>query len=82
MQDLENHILLNESIPLSKVLMYKEGNQEKPRILILPPTGVVALNINCTSIHTGLGINIGDKMYPLRDKLRTTLRSKLLQVWF
>ena len=41
---------------LSKVLMYKGGELDKPRILLLAPTGVAAININATTIHSGLGI--------------------------
>ena len=33
---------------LSKVLMYKGGELDKPRILLLAPTGVAAININAT----------------------------------
>ena len=47
--------------------MYKGGDPEKPRILLLVPTGVAAININGT-IHSGLGINVGSKLYPLSDR--------------
>ena len=39
---------------ISKILMYKGKDPEKPRTLILGPTGVTAININRTTIHTGL----------------------------
>ena len=55
---------------LSKVLMYKGGNPKNRRMLFLPQTGVVAINIDGTSIHTSLGINSEGKMYPVSNKQR------------
>ena len=69
-------------MPLSKVLMYEGRNLEKPRILLLVPTGVAAKNNNDTAIHIGLGKNIRSKMYPLNDKQMSTLGSKLQEVQF
>ena len=60
---------------LNKVLMYNGGDSEKPRILLVPPTGVGAVYINGT-IHCGLKINIGGKVFPLNDYQRAFLRNK------
>ena len=60
--------------------MFKGGNPEKPKILFLAPTAVAAINTNGTTIHTGLGKNIGGNMYPLSDKKRPTLWNKLSEV--
>ena len=60
---------------LNKVLMYNGGDPEKPRILLVPPTGVGAVYINGT-IHCGLKINIGGKVFPLNDYQRAFLRNK------
>lgn len=68
-------------MPLSNVLMYEGRNLEKPRILLLVPTGVAAKN-NDTAIHIGLGKNIRSKMYPLNDKQMSSLGSKLQEVQF
>ena len=57
--------------------MYKRGNPEIPRMLFLAQTGVAAININDTSIHTSLGINIEGKMYPVSNEQRTTLQNNL-----
>ena len=38
---------------LSKVLINKGGELEKPRILLLVPTGVAPVNINGANIHSG-----------------------------
>ena len=59
---------------------YKGGHAHKPRILLLAPTGVAAININGTTIHSGLGINVGSKLYPLNDQQRAALRNKLSEV--
>ena len=60
--------------------MYKDGDPEKPRILLLAPTGVAAVDINETTIHAGLQINVGGKMFPLNDQQRAVLRNKLSEV--
>lgn len=62
--------------------MYKGRNPEKPRILLLAPTCVAAININGTTIHTGLKINRWwGKFYSVSDKQRATLQNKLSEVW-
>ena len=52
---------------LRKVEIYKGGELEKPKILLLAPAGVAAININGTTIHSGLGINVRGTLYPLRE---------------
>ena len=64
-------------MPLSKVLIYKGGELEKPRILLLAPAGVAAINLNGTAIHSNLGINVGGKLYPLSEQHCAALRNKL-----
>ena len=65
---------------LSKALMYKGGDSKKPRILLLAPTRVAAVHINGTTVHCGLQINIGGKMFPLNDRHRAILRNELSEV--
>ena len=55
--------------------MYKSGAPEKGRILLLALTGVAAVHINETTIHCGLQINIGGKIFPLDDRQRAILRN-------
>ena len=67
----------------SKLLSFKGGDPEKPRIFILAPTGVTAINIDgTTTIHTALGINVGDTLYPLNDSQCGILRNKLSEIKF
>ena len=65
---------------LCKVLIYKGSELEKPRILLLTPTGVAVINRNGTTIHSGLEINVGGKLYPLSEQHRAALRNKLSEV--
>ena len=60
--------------------MHRGGVPQKPRILLLTPTGAAAINISGTTIHSGLGINVGGKMFPLNDHQRAILRNKLSEV--
>ena len=63
---------------LNKVMMYKGGDPEKPRILLLAPTGVAAVHIDGTTIQ--LQMNVEGKMFPLNDQQQAMLRNKLSQV--
>ena len=52
----------------SKTLLYYCNDPEKPRYLLLGPTGLPAINIGGTAIHSGLGIKLGTKLLYLNDK--------------
>ena len=78
----KSHLIKTIYMSINKVLMYKGGNPEKPRILLLAPTGVATVNINRTTIHTALGIDVGGKLYPLKNCQRGILRNKLAEVKF
>ena len=75
----KSHLIKTNFLSLNKVLGYK-GALDKPRILLFAPIGVAAININGTTIHSGLGINVGSKLYPLNDQQRASLRNKLLEI--
>ena len=55
----KSHLIKTIFMSISKLLSFKGGDPEKPRILILAPTGVAAINIDGTTIHTALRINVG-----------------------
>lgn len=57
--------------------MFKSGEPNKQRILVLAPTGVAAINVDGTTIHSGLTIPTRGKLFPLSDKSKTSLRLKL-----
>ena len=64
----KSHLTKTIYMLLSKVLIYKGGEVEKPRTLLLAPSGVAAININGTTIHSGLRINVAGKLYPLSEQ--------------
>ena len=53
----KSHLIITIFLSLNKFLGYKGGDADIPRILFLAPTGVATININGTTIHSGLGIN-------------------------
>jgi len=64
---------------LTKTLSMNTSNFEKPRVLKLAPTGVASVNINGTTINTGLAIPIiskPDRVSRLSDQNREILRNK------
>ena len=54
----KSHLIKTIFLSLNKVLRYKGGDADKSRILFLAPTGVAAININGTTIHSDLGIKL------------------------
>ena len=61
---------------ISKTLLYHSKDPEKPRVLMLGPTGISAVNIGGTTIHSGLGIKPGAKLLGLNDKSKAALRNR------
>ena len=52
---------------------------DKPKVLLLAPTGVAAVNIDGTMIHFALHIPVGyfGRNFPgLSDKMKSSLRNK------
>ena len=62
---------------MSITLLYHFNDPEKPRVLLLGPTGISVVNIGGTTIHSGLGIKPGTKLYGLNDKSKAALRNRL-----
>ena len=80
MQQLNLSSRINIAMKKFKTDQLTAGN---PRVLLLAPTGVVAVNIDSMTIHSGLAIPIGHhgKNVPrLSDKIYTQLRNKLSEV--
>ena len=76
----KSHLIETICMSLNEVMVYKDVDPEKPIILLLAPTGVAAVHINRTTIHEGLQINVGSRMFPLNDRQRAVLRNKLFEV--
>ena len=73
----KSHLLTTIYNALSKQLIYQGNEPSKSRILVLAPTGVAAINVNGTTIHSGLNIPTRGKLFPLNNKSKTALRFKL-----
>ena len=75
-------VILNEGLVsiLTKTLSYGNISLDKPKVLLMAPTGVAAINIDGTTIHTALNIPVGSfgkNLSPLSDKMKSSLRNKL-----
>ena len=65
---------------LTKTSSYGNVLVDKPKISLMAPTGVTAVNIDGTTIHTPFNISIGSfgkNLPPLSDKMRPILTNKL-----
>jgi len=79
----KSHLIKTIFAAASKTLSYGSSHIEKPNILLLAPTGVAAVNINGTTIHSALGIPIDTKgltLNKLPDKKRCNLREQVSNV--
>ena len=65
---------------VTKTLMYRGGDRDKSRVLLLAPTGGAPVNIDGSAIHSGLGINCKGHFFPLNDQQKASLRNKLSEV--
>ena len=65
---------------LTKTLSYGVAVIEKPKVLLMALTGVAAIQVDGTTIHTALGMpagHFGTKLPPLYDKMKCSLRNHL-----
>ena len=53
---------------MSKELLYHSKEPDRPRVLLLDPTGTSAANIGGKTIHSGLGIKAEVKLLGLSDR--------------
>ena len=65
-----------------KTFRYGTINPERPTVALMAPTGVAAININGTTIHTALSIpkESGDFAPKMSDQKRTQLRLTLSEL--
>ena len=79
----KSHLIKTIYHALTKVFSYRAMTLDKPKVLLVAPTGVAAVNIDGTTIHTSLGIPVGryGKNLPrLNDKKRSALRNNLCEL--
>ena len=65
---------------LTKTLSYGDVVIEKPKVLLMTPTGAADIQVDGTTIHTVLEIpveNFGTKLPPLHVKMKCSLRNHL-----
>ena len=62
---------------ISKTLLYHCKDHDKQRVPLLGHTGISAVNIGGTTIHSGLAIKPGTKLLGLNDKSKAALRNRL-----
>ena len=74
------HLIKTMSLSVSKLLLSKNDDSENSRIFLLDPTEVAAVNVNYTTIHSGLGIEIYRVFCQLNDKQRVLLWNILSEV--
>ena len=76
----KSHLIQTIFHAVSKVFLYRSGDPSKPRVLLLAPTGVAAININGNTIHSRLHITCRGKLLPLNDANKAELRNKYSEV--
>ena len=74
------HLVKAMTNPKSKTLLYNCKHPGKPRVLLLEPTGISALNIGGTTIHSCLAIKTGRTLLGLNVKSKASLRNRLSEV--
>ena len=76
----KSHVIKKFFQALTKTLLYHSNNPEKVRVLLSGPTGISAVNINGTTIHSGLEITSHGKYNKLGHKQKAYLRNKLREL--
>ena len=76
----KSHVIKTIYQAVTKTLLYHSSDLDKPRVLLLGPTGISAVNINGTTIHSGLGIPLHGNMQSLSQKQKAYLKNKLSEV--
>ena len=76
----KSHLMKTIYHAMNNVLLYRNGDPGKPRILLLAPTGVAAITINGNTIYLGLQIPCRGKILLLDDASKAELRNKYSEV--
>ena len=52
----KSHLIKTVYQSVSKLLLYHGDSPDKPRVLLLAPTGVSTIKISGTTLHSALGL--------------------------
>ena len=61
-------------------MFYHFKDLEKPRVILLEPTGISLINTGWTTIHSAYTIKPGTKLLGLNGKSKAALRNRLSEV--
>ncbi len=78
----KSHVIKTIYHTTVKIFRHPPVNPELPTVLVMAPTGVAAINIEGTTINTGLGIpkEAGENVPALSDQKKTQLRLTLSEL--
>ena len=78
----KSHLIKAIYHTVTKSFRYTSMNPELPTVLLMAPTGVAAINISGTTIHTALAIprESGVNLTSMSDQKRTQLRLGLIEM--
>ena len=76
----KSHLIKTICQSVITLLQYHCRSPEKPRVLILAPTGVASINVNSTTVHSALCLPYRGKLFPLDSNTLAALRIKYAEV--
>ena len=79
----KSHLIKTLYQSLLKTLSYRCPDASKKQVMLIAPTGVAAVNIHGSTVHSELGIPVGryGRCLPkLSDKMRSSLRNRLSEL--
>ena len=57
----KSHLIKTIFQAVSEIFLYHGVSPEKPRVMLLAPTGVASFNINGTTLHSAFGLPCGER---------------------
>ncbi len=78
----KSHLIRAIYHTVTKTFRHAPANPELPSVLLTAPTGVAAININGTTVHTALAIpkECGNNVPAMSDQKRTQMRMSLAEL--
>ena len=78
----KSHLIKAIYHTVTKTFRHAPANPELPSVLLMAPTGVAAININRTTVHSALAIprECGNNVPSMSDQKRTQMRMSLAEL--